>query len=50
MLNEMRFGRLSTKSIMRFKSLARPIEYEDGVGATELYVLCAFLWARCSTL
>lgn len=36
MLNEMRFGRLSHKSIAKFKSLSRPIEYEDGMGATEL--------------
>ena len=37
MLNEMRFGRLSQKSIARFKSLSRPIQYDDGLAATELY-------------
>ncbi|KAH9857354.1 hypothetical protein C2E23DRAFT_385765 [Lenzites betulinus] len=37
MLNEMRFGRLTTKSIMRFKALAREIVYEDGLGGTELF-------------
>ena len=36
MLNEMRFGRLSQKSIAKFKSLERDIIYEDGLGATEL--------------
>lgn len=37
MLNEMRFGRLSQKSIAMFKSLSRPIMYDDGLAATELY-------------
>ncbi|KAI9064014.1 hypothetical protein FKP32DRAFT_588148 [Trametes sanguinea] len=37
MLNEMRFGRLTPKSIARFKSLQREIIYEDGLGATELF-------------
>lgn len=36
MLNEMRFGRLSDKSIARFRALSREIRYEDGLGATEL--------------
>ena len=36
MLNEMRFGRLSQKSIAKFRSLGREIVYEDGLGATEL--------------
>lgn len=36
MLNEMRFGRLSNKSINKFKSLSREIVYDDGLGATEL--------------
>lgn len=43
MLNEMRFGRLSQQSIARFKSLSRAITYEDGLGATELSVLCTIL-------
>ncbi|KAL1944914.1 hypothetical protein VTO73DRAFT_2534 [Trametes versicolor] len=37
MLNEMRFGRLTDKSIQRFKALSRDIVYEDGLGATELF-------------
>lgn len=37
MLNEMRFGRLSQESIARFKSLSRPINDNDGLGATELF-------------
>lgn len=36
MLNEMRFGKLSPKSIQKFYSLSREIQYEDGLGATEL--------------
>ena len=36
MLNEMRFGALSHKSVMKFKRLSREIIYEDGLGATEL--------------
>jgi len=39
MLNEMRFGTLTQKSIQAFRSLSRPIEYDDGLGPTELYVL-----------
>lgn len=38
MLNEMRFGRLTQKSISKFQSLSRKIEYGDGLGPTELYV------------
>lgn len=36
MLNEMRFGRLTPRSISKFKSLSREIEYGDGLGPTEL--------------
>ena len=36
MLNEMRFGRLSSKNITKFQSLSRAIHYPDGLGATEL--------------
>ncbi len=43
MLNEMRFGRLTDKSIQRFKALSRDIVYEDGLGATELSVLPAYI-------
>ena len=39
MLNEMRFGKLTTGSVAKFKSLSRPLEYSDGVAATELCVL-----------
>ena len=39
MLNEMRLGRLTAKSIDTFKSLSRPIQIEDDLDATELYVL-----------
>jgi ATP-dependent DNA helicase PIF1 len=43
MLNEMRFGRLSDKSIAKFKALSREIVYEDGLSATELFVLSLYL-------
>ena len=36
MLNEMRFGTLSSKSIQSFKRLSRSIEYEGGLVPTEL--------------
>jgi hypothetical protein len=36
MLNEMRFGTLSSKSTLTFKRLSREIEYDDGLGPTEL--------------
>lgn len=35
----MRFGNLSADSIKRFYALSREVEYEDGLGATELYEL-----------
>ncbi|EAU90478.2 DNA repair and recombination protein pif1 [Coprinopsis cinerea okayama7 len=37
MLNEMRFGTLSQKSIAKFYQLARPLHFEDGVESTELF-------------
>ncbi|PPQ98949.1 hypothetical protein CVT24_003576 [Panaeolus cyanescens] len=37
MLNEMRFGTLSTESISKFRSLSRHIHYNDGINATELF-------------
>ncbi|VDB84874.1 unnamed protein product [Peniophora sp. CBMAI 1063] len=37
MLNELRYGKLSPKSIEAFKGLSRPITYEDGIGPTELF-------------
>lgn len=39
MLNEMRFGTLTSESIQTFKQLSRAIEYDDGIGPTELYVM-----------
>lgn len=38
MLNEMRFGKLSSESIQTFRGLSRSIDYDDGIGPTELYV------------
>ncbi|KAJ7117590.1 hypothetical protein C8R44DRAFT_879150 [Mycena epipterygia] len=37
MPNDTRFGRLTQKSIDKFRSLSRPIEYADGLGPTELF-------------
>ncbi|KAG2345306.1 hypothetical protein BDR05DRAFT_880717 [Suillus weaverae] len=37
MLNAMRFGKLDKASIQAFQSLSRPVEYEDGIGPTQLY-------------
>ncbi|EST05467.1 DNA helicase Pif1 like protein [Kalmanozyma brasiliensis GHG001] len=37
MLNEMRFGQLSTKTIEAFKKLERIPRYEDGIVPTELF-------------
>lgn len=42
MLNEMRFGHLSAKSIDRLKTLSRAIVYHDGILPTELCVV--FFW------
>lgn len=38
MLNEMRFGKLTQASIEKFKSLSRPLKFDDGIVPTELYV------------
>ncbi|TFY61108.1 hypothetical protein EVG20_g7185 [Dentipellis fragilis] len=37
MLNGMRFGQLSPETITRFRGLARPVTYDDGIEPTELY-------------
>lgn len=37
MLNEMRFGRLTPKSIASFKALTREVQYNDNVTPTVLY-------------
>ena len=39
MLNEMRLGVLTPKSIDTFRSLSRPIKYQDDLDATELCVV-----------
>lgn len=36
MLNEMRFGKLTPASIDKFKSLSRPLKFDDGIVPTEL--------------
>ncbi len=43
MLNETRSGQLSADAIMKFKSLAREIEYHDGMSATELWGFFIYL-------
>lgn len=37
MLNEMRLGKVSDESVRAFKGLARPLQFDDGVEATELF-------------
>ncbi|KAI5897447.1 uncharacterized protein SCHCODRAFT_02486291 [Schizophyllum commune H4-8] len=37
MLNEMRFGNLKPETIEKFRQLARPVTYTDGIEATGLY-------------
>ncbi|KAL1675464.1 hypothetical protein EV122DRAFT_183394, partial [Schizophyllum commune] len=37
MLNEMRFGNLRPETIEKFRQLARPVTYTDGIEATGLY-------------
>jgi ATP-dependent DNA helicase PIF1 len=39
MLNEMREGRLSASSISTFRSLSRPLNFDDDLDATELFAL-----------
>lgn len=48
MLNEMRFGTLSQKSIQKFKALSRDIIYEDGLGPTELCADLISTYIHCS--
>lgn len=36
MLNEMRFGKLTPVCIEKFKSLSRPLKFDDGIVPTEL--------------
>jgi len=37
MLNEMRLGRISDRTVKNFQALSRPIEAEDGLEVTELF-------------
>jgi ATP-dependent DNA helicase PIF1 len=37
MLNEMRLGRVSEQTVQTFKSLSRPLHFDDGLDATELF-------------
>ena len=46
MLNEMRVGKLSQKSIDIFRGLNRPIHYDDDLDGTELCVIHASLLRR----
>ena len=43
MLNEMRFGKLSQASIVKFGKLKRIPKYSDGIEPTELYVIACFM-------
>lgn len=37
MLNEMRLGRVSNETVQAFKNLSRPLVFDDGLDATELF-------------
>lgn len=55
MLNEMRLGQISEQTVQTFKSLARPLQFDDGLEVTELYILSAFflfyhIWALWLTI
>jgi ATP-dependent DNA helicase PIF1 len=39
MLNEMRLGKISPRTIEAFRRLSRPLDVKDQIDATELYVL-----------
>lgn len=39
MLNEMRLGKLSSQSIEAFRTLNRPLDFNDDFEATELFVI-----------
>jgi ATP-dependent DNA helicase PIF1 len=39
MLNEMRLGKISPRTIDAFRKLSRPLDFHDSLEATELYVL-----------
>lgn len=39
MLNEMRLGKISPQTIEAFRKLSRPLDFQDSLEATELYVL-----------
>ncbi|KAK4225565.1 ATP-dependent DNA helicase PIF1 [Podospora fimiseda] len=37
MLNEMRLGKISEKTIKNFEALSRPLQFDDGIQVTELF-------------
>lgn len=39
MLNEMRLGKLTSESIEAFRTLNRPLDFNDDFEATELFVI-----------
>ena len=39
MLNEMRLGKISTRTIEAFRNLSRPLNFHDALEATELYAI-----------
>lgn len=36
MLNEMRLGRISDRTIKNFEALSRPLNFDDGIEVTQL--------------
>ena len=41
MLNEMRLGKISDKTVRNFQALSRPLHFDDGLEVTELCVSIA---------
>ncbi len=39
MLNEMRIGKISDQTLEAFNALSRPLQFDDGLEVTELYVI-----------
>jgi hypothetical protein len=50
MLNALRFGRVEETTLKAFKSLARSVEYTDGIVPTDLLVHMLYIFYFCLTL
>jgi ATP-dependent DNA helicase PIF1 len=48
MLNEMRLGKISPKTIEAFRNLSRPLNFHDALEATELYAISLSKFCLCT--